>query len=142
MQGNVGDPESVKELGEAFKARFDRLDFLIKNAASGVLKPALDMSVKHWRWCMEINALALVLLTQEFKSLLQPGGRVLALSSMGSYRAIPDYGFIGASNAAWESLIRTLSVELAPLECLCEYGFGGGCGYGCPSFIFLTVSVC
>ena len=34
------------------------------NAASGVLKPALEMTLKHWRWCLETNALALNLLAQ------------------------------------------------------------------------------
>lgn len=115
VQANVADPNSIKDLGQQFRNHFDHLDILVNNAASGVLKPTLEMSLKHWRWCMEINAMALVLLTQEFKSILRPGGRVIALSSLGSKRYIPDYGFIGASKAALESLIRSLSVELAPL---------------------------
>lgn len=115
IQGNVADPDSVKELFKEFGQHFDRLDILVNNAASGVLKPALNMSLKHWRWCMEINALALVLVSQQAKSLLQPGGRIIALSSLGSQRAIPNYAFIGASKAALESLVRSLSIELAPL---------------------------
>lgn len=116
IQGNVADPTSVKELGQQFRQHFSHLDILVNNAASGVLRPTLQMTLKHWRWCMEINAMALVLLTQEFKPLLQSGGRVFALSSLGAHRVIPDYGFIGASKAALESLIRTLSVELAPMD--------------------------
>ena len=41
------------------------------------------------------------------------GGRVLALSSLGAHRAIPNYAFIGASKAALEALVRSLSLELA-----------------------------
>jgi enoyl-[acyl-carrier protein] reductase III len=114
IQGNVSDPESVTQLFKEFNQHFDHLDLLINNAASGVLKPAMDMSVKHWRWCMEINALALVLVTQQAKSLFKNGSRIIALSSLGSQRAIPNYAFIGASKAALESLVRSLSVELAP----------------------------
>ena len=32
---------------------------MVLNAATGVLKPALELSLKHWRRCMETNALAL-----------------------------------------------------------------------------------
>lgn len=114
IQGNVSDPSSVEEIFKQFNQHFSHLDILINNAASGVLKPALEMSVKHWRWCMEINALALVLVAQKAKSLLRTGGRVIALSSLGSERAIPNYAFIGASKAALESLVRSLSIEFAP----------------------------
>lgn len=114
IKANVADHQSVKEMYQEFKSHFNRLDFLISNAASGVLKPVLKMSTKHWRWCMETNALALNHLVVEGLALLQRGGRVLALSSLGAQRAIPNYGFIGASKAALEALMRSLSLELAP----------------------------
>jgi enoyl-[acyl-carrier protein] reductase III len=114
VQADVSDAGAVKELIEAFRAQFDALDFLVSNAASGVLRPALEMTAKHWRWCTETNALALVHLVREARPLLQPGSRVLALSSLGAHRAIPDYAFIGASKAALEALVRSLALELAP----------------------------
>lgn len=113
IQANVADQASVKDMFGQFQAEFSRLDFLISNAASGVLKPAMNMSTKHWRWCMETNALALNHLVCEGRSLMQPGARVVALSSLGAQRAIPNYAFIGASKAALEALVRSLSLELA-----------------------------
>ncbi|MEE9451588.1 MAG: SDR family oxidoreductase, partial [Gammaproteobacteria bacterium] len=83
------------------------------NAASGVLKPAVKMSLKHWRWCMETNAFALNILIQKAKARMPSGSSVIALSSLGASRAIPNYAFIGASKAALESLVRSLSLELA-----------------------------
>ncbi len=114
FQGNVADHQSVKELFAQFKEHFSQLNFLISNAASGVLKPALKMSTKHWRWCLETNALALNHLVSGGHALMPKGGRVLALSSLGAIRAIPNYAFIGASKAALEALVRSLSLELAP----------------------------
>jgi len=115
IQANVADHQSVKEMFAVFRQHFDRLDFLISNAASGVLKPAMKMTTKHWRWCMETNALALNHLVSEGRSLMQAGGRVVALSSLGAQRAIPNYAFIGASKAALEALVRSLSLELAEI---------------------------
>ena len=113
IQANVADHASVKTMFELFKQHFSQLDILVSNAASGVLKPALKMSTKHWRWCMETNALALNHLVTEGRTLMAPGSSVIALSSLGAHRAIPNYAFIGASKAALESLVRSLSLELA-----------------------------
>jgi enoyl-[acyl-carrier protein] reductase III len=114
IQARVGEPESVDELFVEFRKHFDRLDILVSNAASGVLKPALELTLKHWRWCMETNALALNLLAQRAVPLMPPGGRIIAMSSLGAQRASPAYGFVGASKAALESLVRTLAQELGP----------------------------
>jgi enoyl-[acyl-carrier protein] reductase III len=114
VKANVADETSVKELFVQVQQHFDRLDIVVSNAASGVLKPALTMSTKHWRWCMETNALALNHLVRAADPILQKGGRVIALSSLGAQRAIPNYAFIGASKAALEALVRSLSIELAP----------------------------
>ena len=105
IQANVADHQSVKEMFVQFAEHFSQLDFLISNAASGVFK--------HWRWCMETNALALNHLVSEGRSLMPAGSRVVALSSLGAHRAIPNYAFIGASKAALEALVRSLSLELA-----------------------------
>jgi enoyl-[acyl-carrier protein] reductase III len=113
IQANVSDHQSVKEMFVQFRQYFTRLDFLVSNAASGVLKPAMKMSTKHWRWCMETNALALNHLVSEGRDLMASGSRVIALSSLGAHRAIPNYAFIGASKAALEALVRSLSLELA-----------------------------
>ncbi len=113
IQANVSDHASVKAMYDIFKQHFSRLDILVSNAASGVLKPALKMSTKHFRWCMETNALALNHLVTEGREMMSKGTSVIALSSLGAHRAIPNYAFIGASKAALEALVRSLSLELA-----------------------------
>jgi len=114
IKGSVGMPESVDEMFDEIRLHYDRVDIVVSNAASGVLKPAMDMRLKHWRWCMETNAFALALLAQHAAPMMTSGGRIIALSSLGASRAMPDYGFIGASKAALESLVRTLAQELGP----------------------------
>jgi enoyl-[acyl-carrier protein] reductase III len=114
IKASVGLPESVDELFAELKKHFDRVDIVVSNAASGVLRPTLEMTLKHWRWCMETNALALNLLAQRAAPLMPPGGRIVAMSSLGAQRAMPSYGFIGASKAALEALVRSLAQELGP----------------------------
>ena len=116
LQASVGIPESVDDMFAELRKHFDRLDIVVSNAASGVLKPAMEMTLKHWRWCLETNAFALDLLAQRAVPLMPNGGRIIALSSLGASRAMPHYGFIGASKAALESLVRTLAQELGPKQ--------------------------
>ena len=114
VQGSVGVPDSVDEMFAAIREHFDRIDIVVSNAASSVLKPVMDMGLKHWRWCMETNALAVNLLAQRAVPMMKNGGRIIAMSSLGASRAMPDYGFIGASKAALEALVRALAQELGP----------------------------
>lgn len=114
VKGSVGIPDSVDEIFAELRRHFDRLDIIVSNAASGVLKPTMEMGLKHWRWCMETNALALNLLAQRALDLMGDGGRIIAMSSLGAQRAMPGYGFVGASKAALESLARALAQELGP----------------------------
>src|SRR4029078_4580149 len=52
--------------------------------------------------------------TQRALPLMAPGARIIAMSSLGAQRAMPGYGFIGASKAALEALVRALAQELGP----------------------------
>jgi enoyl-[acyl-carrier protein] reductase III len=114
IQADVGDPESVAEVFTVFRRQFGRLDIVVSNAATGILRPALELTLKHWRRCMETNALALNLLAQQAVPLMREGGRIIGLSSLGASRAIPQYAFIGASKAALEAIVRSLAQELGP----------------------------
>jgi enoyl-[acyl-carrier protein] reductase III len=112
VQANVGDPDSVARASQRVLEELGPIDIVVSNAASGVLRSARDLTLKHWRWCLEINALALNLLATGLAPQMPRGGRFIALSSLGAQRALPDYAFVGASKAALEALVRSLAVEL------------------------------
>jgi enoyl-[acyl-carrier protein] reductase III len=112
VQTDVADPTSLAEAFTTFRQQFNRVDIVISNAAIGVLKPAMELTLKHFRRCMETNALALNSLAQNAVPLMTGGGSIIGMSSLGSLRAIPHYVFIGASKAALESLARGLAQEL------------------------------
>ena len=81
IQADVSDPESVAEAFGTLREQFDRVDIVVSNAAIGVLKPALELTLKHWRRCLETNALALNLLAQQAVPMMPKGGRIIALRS-------------------------------------------------------------
>jgi enoyl-[acyl-carrier protein] reductase III len=114
VKANVANDADVEEMINQVRDRFGRLDILVSNAASGVLKPVMELSTRHWNWAMDINARSLLVLAQKAVPLMGEGGRIMAVSSLGAVRAIENYTAVGASKAALESLVRHLAVELGP----------------------------
>jgi len=114
VKANVAKEEDVKRMFAEIRDSYQRLDILVSNAASGVLKPAMELTTRHWNWAMDINARALLILSQYAVPMMGQGGRIIAVSSLGAVRAVPNYTVVGASKAALESLVRHLAVELGP----------------------------
>ena len=115
ISADVGDPNAVRELFARVRTWWPRLDCLVHAAAMGRFQPLLAVRPADWNLALRTNAQALLLLASEALGFLaEPGGRIVALSSLGSRRYVPFYGAIGASKAALESLVRYLAVELAP----------------------------
>src|SRR5262249_57987366 len=104
LQADFKDPAEIKRLVGEVERRAGRLDVVVSNAASGVLRDGLELSPKQWDWVMATNARALLILAQEAARIMTAGGRVIALSSLGSRRVIPGYASIGVSKCALEAL--------------------------------------
>lgn len=116
LKGNVANEDHVRRMFAEISEAWGGLDILVSNAASGVLKPVKELTLHHFHWTMDINAAALLPLVQEFAKLPAAGERtVVAVSSLGAVRAIPNYTAVGASKGALESMVRHLAAELAPL---------------------------
>ena len=117
IKANVGDPEKVNEMFDIVSSSFGRLDILVNNAASGLPRSALELDAKAWEWAMNINARALLLCAQHAARLMEGrGGKIVAISSLGSSFVLPKYVAIGTSKATLEALTRYLAIELAPRD--------------------------
>jgi enoyl-[acyl-carrier protein] reductase III len=109
VRGNVSSERVAREVAE-----LGPLAALIHNAATGVIRPALEVEKKHWDWTLDANAYALLALARAAAPQMQPGSSIVGLSSLGSSRVLENYVVVGTSKAALESLVRYLAVELAP----------------------------
>ncbi len=116
VRANLSKPEDIDLLFDQAAQAFGGLDIFINNAASGFNRPALQQKVTGWDWTMNVNARAFLFAAQRAAPLMEArgGGHMVAISSPGSIRVMPDYVAVGASKAALEALTRYLAVELAP----------------------------
>jgi enoyl-[acyl-carrier protein] reductase III len=78
----------------------------------------MEQRAKGWEWTMNINARSLLFAAQRAAPMMEKrgGGAIVAISSPGAGRVLPDYVVVGASKAAIESITRYLAVELSPLN--------------------------
>lgn len=109
VRGNVSSARVLEQV-----AALGPLDVVVHNAATGVIRPALETEDKHWDWTMTANARALLDLARVVAPTMRPGASIVAISSLGSQRVLDNYILIGTSKAALEALVRYLAVELAP----------------------------
>jgi enoyl-[acyl-carrier protein] reductase III len=109
VRGNVADERVVAELGAAGPYRV-----VVHNAATGVIRPALETEDKHWDWTLNANARALLSLARATAPAMERGASIVAISSLGAQRVLSNYVLVGTSKAALESVVRYLGVELAP----------------------------
>jgi enoyl-[acyl-carrier protein] reductase III len=115
LKGNVAKPDHVESVFSSIGKSWGGLDIVVSNAASGVLRPARELTLHHFDWSMHINAAALLPITQQFLKMDSVSEKaVVAVSSLGALRAIPNYTAVGASKAALESMVRHLAAEFAP----------------------------
>jgi len=109
VRGNVSSSRVLEQVGA-----LGPLDVLVHNAATGVIRPALEAEDKHWDWTLSGNARSLLALARAAAPSMPEGSSIVGISSLGSERVLADYALVGVSKAALEALVRYLAVELAP----------------------------
>lgn len=109
IRGNVASEKIAEQV-----AGLGPIDVLVHNAATGVIRPALETEDRHWDWTLGANARALLSLTRAAAPAMPDGACIVGISSLGSVRVLDNYSLVGTSKAALEALVRYLAVELAP----------------------------
>lgn len=115
LQADISEPKEIKKLFADVKEAFGGLDLFVSNAVSGVVGPAERIGRFGWDRAMNTNARSFLLGVQQAVKLFgDQGGKIIAVSSIGSFTCLPGYAAIGASKSALESLVRYFGRELAP----------------------------
>jgi len=115
IKADVAEPKEIKSLFAKVNDEMGGLDIFVSNAVSGVLGPATRIGRFGWDLAINANARAFMIGAQEAAKLFPAsGGKIVAVSSIGSFTCLPGYAAVGASKAALEALVRYFAKELAP----------------------------
>ncbi len=109
VRGNVASARVAEQV-----AALGPLRALVHNAATGVIRPALETTDKHFDWTLAANTRAFLSIARAAAAQMRPGSSLVGVSSLGSVRVLENYALVGTSKAALEALVRYLAVELAP----------------------------
>ncbi len=117
FNGNAADAGQRAVVIEGLRGKNVRV--LFHSLAFGTLKPMVGPNAatsKQIEMTADIMGHSLVYWARDLADggLMGQGGRIFAMTSEGSTRAIPQYGPVSAAKAILEAHIRQLAVELAP----------------------------
>ena len=113
VRADVTTTKGMEQLIDAASA-LTPMSILVFAAATGVHKSLEQLTTRHLDWTFALNVRAFFELVQRLSPRMPPGSSIVALSSEGAVRAIPQYSLVGASKGALESMARHMAAELAP----------------------------
>lgn len=112
---SVLDAGAVAGFAEDVEARFGTCDLLVNNAGQGRVSTFADTSDDDWRAEYELKLFSQIHPTRAFLPMLRAArGAIVAVNSLLAYQPEPHMVATSSARAGVQSLVKSLSVELAP----------------------------
>lgn len=115
---DFGIEEAYPEFVESVKKRYGTIDFLVHSAAfapaEAMTNPFLQTKREDFAVSMDVSCYSLVRLCQALEPVLADGASIMAMTYLGSQRAMRSYNVMGVAKAALEAAARYLAFDLGP----------------------------
>jgi NAD(P)-dependent dehydrogenase (short-subunit alcohol dehydrogenase family) len=121
---DVSREDDAQRLCEQALRVFGRVDILVNNAATFVLK-GLEASIEDWRRSLDVNVVGTALVSRFAVEAMKRsgGGAIVNLGSISSFIAQPQFVTYSATKAALVQMTRNMALDLAPfgirVNCVC-----------------------
>lgn len=113
---DFSDDTQLEALATDVKEKMGGLDFFVHSAAFANREDLqgrfLDTSAEGFKTALEISAYSLVKICKALENVLNDDASVVALSYLGSTRAVGNYNVMGVAKAALEAEVRYLAFDL------------------------------
>jgi len=108
IKANMLYAAEIDRMFDLIQNEVEHLDVYVHSAALSSFKPLTEIKANQWNFVMNINTRAFLLCTQKCIPLMEgkTNGKIVALSSLGSLRVVPNYGALGPTKSALESVVR------------------------------------
>lgn len=114
VRANMANLDEVKTLAEeTLKFGNGKIDILVNNAGVSYNSPVGEIDLEHYTSQYDVNVRGPLFLTQHLLPAIQPGGRIINLSSVSARGGFGQQSVYGATKAALESMTRTWANEFA-----------------------------
>jgi len=114
VQTDVGSEESVRVMVAQVNREFGKVDVLVNNAATFVLK-GVDATVDDWRNILDVNVIGPALVTKHVVPHMRRAGKgaIVNLGSISSFIAQSEMLTYNATKGAIASMTRCMALDLA-----------------------------
>ena len=114
---DVGKDEDIEAFMSAAGKQFGSINFLVHSLAFAnkdylAIGKFTSTPRDVFKQALDISAYSLIGLTRAALPLMPQGGSIIALTYLGSEKAVPGYNVMGVAKAALESTSRYLALEL------------------------------
>ena len=115
-QCDVVDDALLDSFFKKMKDELGEVDFLIHSIAFAKREHLqgkfLNVDKRGYEVAHQVSAFSLVELTRRVLPMLKNGGSIIAMTYLGSEKAVPGYNIMGVAKAALESSVRYLACDL------------------------------
>lgn len=120
MQADVSDPEAVRAMFRQSAEALGTPDLLVANAGQAMSgMPVADMDDAKFEQLLRVDLMAPLFCAREFiqaRKAAGGGGRIVFVGSVAGHLPTPDSAPYGMAKAGVNSLVRSLSRELAEMR--------------------------
>ena len=126
LECDVTKDEDVKKVFEEYQKTYDRLDFVIHAVAfankEDLMGDFYTTTREGWDLAMHVSAYSLLTMSKYAKPQMEltGGGSILALTYLGSTKAVANYNIMGVAKAALESSMRFIAADLGKFNIRCN----------------------
>jgi enoyl-[acyl-carrier protein] reductase I len=114
---DVSSDESIERFFAAAREKLGTIDFLVHSLAFAdrtyLAKGKFHTTPRDvFKQALDVSAYSLIALTRAAMPMMPNGGSIIAMTYLGSERAVPGYNVMGVAKAALEATMRYLAAEL------------------------------
>ena len=114
VRADISLEGDAHRISEETVRTFGRLDILVNNAATFVLK-GFAATVEDWKQSLGTNIIGTAMVTKyAVEHLKKHGGAIVNLGSISSFIAQPDFFAYSATKAALVQMTRNMAMDLGP----------------------------
>ncbi|WP_054311213.1 SDR family oxidoreductase [Mesorhizobium sp. 1M-11] len=114
VRADMSKLAEIRRMFNEAEAAFGKLDIVVANAATAIIKPLIDSSEEDYDRVFDTNTKGVFFILQEAAKRLRDGGRIVVISTGGTKMFFSQTSLYLGSKGAVEQFVRVLSRELGP----------------------------
>ncbi|BDI28951.1 3-ketoacyl-ACP reductase [Capsulimonas corticalis] len=113
-KANISLVSDVRKLFAEAKEKFGRLDILVNNAGDALFGPITEMTEETFDMLFDLNVKGVFFAMQEAAKVMEPGARIVNISSGVTIVGVPQAGLYAGTKGAIEQFAMSAAKELGP----------------------------